>query len=100
MLIAMTECFSENWLGLVFGSLCPNEFTLPVLNISIAALAHISGRRSALVIVNGGGNFSKLPCAVTWLQVNTNDEYNICCISIFLSFLPCKKNISSLPSRR
>ena len=78
----------------MFGSLCPNEFTLPVLTISIAALAHISRRRSALVIVNGGGNFSKLPCAVTCLQVNTNnDEYNICCISIFLSFLPCKKKI-------
>jgi len=41
----------------MFGSLCSNEFTLPVLTISIAALAHISRRRSALVIVMVVGTF-------------------------------------------
>ena len=49
----------------MFGSLCPNEFTLPVLTISIAALAHISRRRSALVIVYGGEklrNFVLVTC--------------------------------------
>ena len=92
---AITECFSKKWLGFaacVWFALSKWIYTLSAHYFDAAWLVHISRRRSALVIVYRGGNFSKLQCACTFLQDSTNnDELKKCYISIFLSCLPCCK---------
>jgi len=87
----------------VFGSLCPNEFTLSVLIILMQrgwfTFLVVTVLLSLFIVVGTFQNYSVLAPFYKTAPTMTNLK-NVTKAFSFLACLVVKKNISSLPSRR